>query len=153
MYRHLLATTDGSPFALEAACHAVGLAKSLSARITAITVTPTWRALALSEIAVGRDEGQFSAQAQAFAARCLAPIQAEAARLGVACEVIALEGDRPYEVIAATAAERGCDLVVVGSHGRRGVERLMLGSETTKLLIHSPVPVLVYRRKPSTVAA
>lgn len=146
MYRHILAATDGSAFALEAARHALGLAKSTGARTTAITVTPTWRSLELSEIAVGRLEYQFAAQMRQLAEASLASVRTAADTLGVPCESIHMTGDRPSESIVAAAAERGCDLIVVGSHGRRGLERLMLGSETTRILTHSKIPVLVYRR-------
>ena len=146
MYQHILAATDGSPFALEAVRHALALAKSTGARTTVITVTPTWRSLALSEIAVGRLEEHFAARMAQLAAASLAPVQQSAADLGLACEAVHVTGDNPYECILAAAAERDCDLIVVGSHGRRGIERLLLGSEATKLLTHSKLPVLVYRR-------
>ena len=146
MFRHILAATDGSPFALEAVRHALGLAKSTGARATIVTVTPTWRSLELSEIVVGRIEEQFAARMSELAESSFAPVREVAAGLGIACETIHVTGDNPYESIIATAAARGCDLIVVGSHGRRGIERVLLGSETTKLLTHCKVPVLVYRR-------
>ncbi|MDX2157207.1 MAG: universal stress protein [Hyphomicrobiaceae bacterium] len=146
MYSHILAATDGSPFALEAARHALALAKSLDGRLTAVIVTPTWRAIALSEIAVGNLEEQFDQHMQAHADACLAPIREHAERLGVPCETVRLTGDQPYVSILRSAQERGCHLIVAGSHGRRGAERLLLGSETSKLLAHSMLPVLVYRR-------
>lgn len=146
MYRHILAATDGSPFALEAVRHALGLSKSTGARATAVTVTPTWQSLELSEIVVGRLEEQFAARMSQMAETRFAPIREVAAGLGIACDTIHVTGDYPHDSILATAAARGCDLIVVGSHGRRGIEQLLLGSETTKLLTHSKVPVLVYRR-------
>ena len=64
---------------------------------------------------------------------------------GVLCDLIAVANDHPYEAIIQTARERGCDLILMASHGRRGLKGLLLGSETHKVLTHSKIPVLVHR--------
>ena len=68
-----------------------------------------------------------------------------AGEAGVACETVCESGDHPYEVIVAAASKRGCDLIVMASHGRRGVTGFLIGSETQKVLTHSRIPVLVVR--------
>jgi nucleotide-binding universal stress UspA family protein len=69
---------------------------------------------------------------------------AEAARTaGVACEIVQVEQDHPYEAIIDTAQQRGCDLIVMASHGRSGITAIVLGSVTTKVLTHTKIPVLV----------
>ena len=145
MYKHVLIATDGSDFALRAARHGLQLAKSASAKIAVITVTPPWHAISLSEIALGNAEEQYSQRINKYAEDLLAKVSTIARELGLACEVIHVNHERAYEAIIDTARKRGCDLIVVGSHGRRGIAGLVLGSETVKVLTHSKIPVLVYR--------
>lgn len=147
MYRHVLIGVDGSPVALKAALHGFNLAKSISAMATAIIVTPTWEAIALSEIVQGHFQDEYDARTEKYAERSLGKVRSIAMERRVACETIHVTAARPFEAILSTAAHNGCDLIIVGSHGRQGTERLLLGSETVKLLTHSKVPVLVYREK------
>jgi nucleotide-binding universal stress UspA family protein len=77
------------------------------------------------------------------AARSLAVATKAAAAAGVRCETIHLEHDQPWEAIIQTAEQKGCDLIVMASHGRAGVSAVGLGSETNKVLTHSKIPVLV----------
>lgn len=145
MYRRILIGVDGSPFALKAARHGLGLAKALSAEATALIVTPTWSSIALSEIAVGHFEHEWDRRSAEYAETCLSKVREIAAGLGTACETTHAKSAHPYAAILAAARDRRCDLVVVGSHGRRGIESIVLGSEASKLLVHSHLPVLVYR--------
>lgn len=145
MYTHILLTTDGSDLALRAAQHGLTLAKTVGARTTILTVTPTWPDIALSEIAVGRLEADYQKRIEAYAETCLGKVKEAATAMGVPCEGVHRTASRAFEAIIATAGERGADLIVVGSHGRRGVSALLLGSEATRVLIQSKVPVLVYR--------
>jgi len=145
MYKHILLATDGSDLAVRAARHGLELAKAVSARTTVVTVTPPWPDIALSEIAVGRYHPDYEKRIAAYAAGCLGKIQEAAAPLGVPCEGVHLTAARAFDAIIATAKERSVDLIVVGSHGRRGVSALLLGSETTRILTHATTPVLVYR--------
>ena len=80
-----------------------------------------------------------------MSAKRLARVQEAAAAAGVACEVVHVEHEHPYEAIIDVAKTKGCDLIVMASHGRRGISAMVLGSETLKVLTHSTIPVLVYR--------
>lgn len=145
MYKHILIATDGSEHALRAAGHGLDLATGCGAKVSVVTVTPNWRTIALAEIARGRFEEEYAERMRAEANICLAKIDAMARERGVSCETLHIPSDRPYEAILGAASRQGCDLIVVGAHGRRGLEGVLLGSETVKILTHSKVPVLVYR--------
>ena len=145
MYKHILIATDGSKHSLHAARHAMKLAVGCGAKVSVLTVTPLWRAIALSEIAHGRFENEYGERMEAIARDCLDKVGAIAHEQGVACDTLHVPSDRPYEAIIEAASQRGCDLIVVGAHGRRGLESILPGSETVKILTHSKVPVLVYR--------
>jgi nucleotide-binding universal stress UspA family protein len=88
---------------------------------------------------------EFERQTLAVAQRWLDDLAAYAGRAGVACDRVIADDGAPYEGIVATAADRACDLIVMASHGRRGIKGLLLGGETQKVLLHSKIPVLVYR--------
>ncbi len=87
----------------------------------------------------------YQKHAEEAAERCLAGAKRQAEALGVECEAIHVEHAMPYKAITDTAAAKGCDLIAMASHGRRGAAALILGSETAKVLTHSSIPVLVYR--------
>lgn len=80
-----------------------------------------------------------------WAAKYLNSVKEAAAAAGVTCDTIHVEHDHPYQAIIDAAAGEPCDLIVMASHGRRGISTIMLGSETVKVLTHSAVPVLVVR--------
>jgi len=144
MYRHILVPTDGSPLSDAAVEKGVLLAKSLGAKVTVLTVVepfPSLRALPQSFDA----SSEYRQHAHADAERCLSRAGEQSKRVGVDCEVVKVEHGQPYEAIIGTAGTRGCDLIAMASHGRRGISALVLGSETMKVLTHSKVPVLVYR--------
>jgi nucleotide-binding universal stress UspA family protein len=88
---------------------------------------------------------EYERRARMQAAEILTDAQLKAKARGVPCEVEQVESDSPYDVIIKTADKRGCDLIAMASHGRRGVAAIVLGSETLKVLTHSKIPVLVYR--------
>jgi nucleotide-binding universal stress UspA family protein len=90
---------------------------------------------------------EFAKDCKAHADRFLAVIVRAAKTADVPCETVLQTTDYPYEAIIAAAKEKGCDLIMMASHGRRGVEAFLLGSETQKVLTHSNVPVLVFREK------
>lgn len=146
MPKHILIAIDGSDFALEAARYGLELAASLNSRVTAVTVVPTWEAIGLSEIARGHFADEYAARAKAYGDACLACVSEIASSTGFSCDTMQTSSDHPDRAILAAAADRGCDLVVMGSHGRRGVEGVVLGSVAQKVLTYSKVPVLVYRR-------
>jgi nucleotide-binding universal stress UspA family protein len=88
-----------------------------------------------------RWEEQMSERAQ----KVLDGIRADASNAGVPCDSVHLFGDEPYESIIETANKNGCDMIAMGSHGHRGVKQLFLGSETSRVLSHTKIPVMVYR--------
>ena len=149
MYKHLLVPTDGSPLSLKAAKAAAGLAKKLGAKVTAVYVTAPWmppmvgegmRPASLTDL-----QDSYRRATEASAAKALDQVAKAAASSGVKCGRLSVTGDQPWKSIIATAAKQKCDLVVMASHGRRGLAGLLLGSETTKVLTHSKTPVLVCR--------
>ena len=149
MYKHMLISTDGSDVAQKGVDHGLSLAKSLDAKVTLITVTEPfpfhasaagagW--VSLPEDISGYEEGQKKA-----ADKLLATVREAAAKIGVTADVLHVPDARPAEAIVETAKAEGCSLIVMASHGRRGLGRLLLGSQTAEVLAHSPVPVLVVR--------
>ena len=147
MYKHILLPTDGSPLSARAAAQGVRLAKALGARLTVLHVIPP-----ATPIAIGRKQSvayatleERVALDQRHAAKALGLVEKAASAAGVPCKLESLKGDYPAEAILATARKRRCDLILMASHGRRGVQALLLGSETQKVLAHATVPVLVHR--------
>ncbi|WP_406855747.1 universal stress protein [Alsobacter sp. KACC 23698] len=145
MYRHVIAATDGTPFARHAVEHAVGLARALGARLSIVTVTEPFHVFSLEVQQLEDNRPQYEAHARAMAERALNDAASLARAQGVSYELVQVESDRPYEAIIDAAADRDCDLIVMASHGRSGVAAVILGSETMKVLTHSKIPVLVIR--------
>jgi nucleotide-binding universal stress UspA family protein len=145
MYKHILVPTDGSPLAEAAAQQAVLFAKSIKAKLTAITASRTFRTLSLEVEMLSDTPEQYQKNAEARAERYLGVIKKAADSAGVSYEGIHVFNDHPYQAIIQAAKEKGCDLIFMASHGRKGVAALVLGSETYKVLTHSKVPVLVHR--------
>lgn len=149
MFKHILVPTDGSGLSQAAVAHAVALAKHHGAQLTFVHALPD-RPLPFFGGEGGMyvdqlEPGEFVAQATKLADRVLGEAEATARAAGVACQRVARGGGAPYEVIIAEAATRGCDLIMMASHGYTGVKGMVLGSETNKVLTHSKIPVLVYR--------
>jgi len=148
MYKNILLPHDGSDLSEEAADHAIALAQSVGAKLTVMHVV-AHRNLVLDEGVssklVQKLETDYENLAKKNAEGLLAKVAARAKAAGVACRCLVLVGDSPYREIIEKAGNLGCDLVVMASHGRRGLEGLLLGSETVKLLTHSRIPVLVVR--------
>ena len=148
MYQHILIATDGSGLATKAVEHGLALAKQDNARVTVITVTEPWSPADIAhEVRQGRPDpiGRFEELAEASAQKILdAAIQRGAAH-GVTCDVIHVKDKHPAEGIIGTANAQGCDLIVMASHGRRGVSRLVLGSKAYEILSHCKVPALIVR--------
>lgn len=148
MYKHILVPVDGSELSNKAVDHCTRLARSGSAKVTAIYVLPhthfdlaggEHRAI-IRQYQQGRDE-ELKKDAQALLDKVVA--RAKAAGVAFASEVVFQ--DSPYLGIIESADKLGCDLIVMASHGHRGLNAVVLGSETTKVLTHSKVPVLVVR--------
>ena len=141
MYQHILIPTDGSERSEKAIRSGVQLAKALGAKVTGLyVIVDTMVAIGLGESQLhGRQEAIEAAEAH------LAVIGREARQLGVPHECYHAVHQSPYEEIIKVATTKGCDLIFMSSHGRRGVAGLLLGSETMHVLTHCKIPVLVYR--------
>ncbi len=145
MFKHLLLPTDGSELSLAAIRQGVRFAKESNARITGVSVTPEFHVLTFNTTMIEDTKETFLAESRAQAEANLALLKKAAEAEGVACDTEVLVNDHPYEAIIRVAADKGCDLIMMASHGRRGVQALLLGSETQKVLTHTRIPVLVYR--------
>jgi nucleotide-binding universal stress UspA family protein len=145
MYRHILIPTDASELSGKAIQHGVALAKSVGAKVLGIAVTVPFHVFAIDPDTLTDTPASYQTRVAATAARHLGQIKNVAAPVGVTCDVISVEHEQPYQAIVDTAKKNGCDLIVMASHGRRGLSALVLGSETVKVLTHSTIPVLVCR--------
>ena len=147
MFKHILAPTDGSRLALKAVRRAVQLAKEQKARVTGIYVGPAWSPQVHGDSTLTGyvPPGEHSEIVRKMAERHFAPLRKAAAAARVPCKCLHAEGAYPYESIVKAAEKNRCDLIVMASHGRRGISRMILGSETSKVLALSKIPVLVER--------
>ena len=145
MYRHILIPTDGSELSGKAIQHGIALAKSVGAKVTGITVTVPFHVFATDPDTLTDTPASYRTRVAAAAAKYLEKIKNVAAAAGITCDAIPVEHEHPYQAIIDTAKDNGCDLIVMASHGRRGLSALVLGSETVKVLTHSTIPVLVCR--------
>ncbi len=144
MFTHILVPVDGSGTALLAMDKALGLAKAFGSRITAINVIDYYPFVGVgADYAFGQTE--YMAAATATANQALAAAAAAASAAGIACEQKVVEGHVVHEGILETARAVGADLIIMGSHGRHGIEKLLLGSVTQRVLSHTTLPVLVVR--------
>lgn len=144
MYRNILVPTDGSEITKHAVDTAIQLAKTVGAKLTVISAKEPFPYSAISEMQPVPPQEFFDAQERIASSRIkLATEAAQAA--GVAYDAFSVEALHPWEAITDTAKTQGCDLIVMASHGRRGVSALLLGSETQKVLTHCSVPVLVVK--------
>jgi len=150
MYKSILVPTDGSKLSGKAVKEAISFAKICRAKITVLNVMPDYRAFVSERYNVPAElaapvKKKFQGEAVARSKEILAQTCAQSAAAGVACTGISVTNDEPYAAIIKQAKKSGCDLIVMSSHGRKGLQSLLLGSETTKVLVHSKIPVLVVR--------
>jgi nucleotide-binding universal stress UspA family protein len=143
MYRHILVPTDGSKLSLKAVKTAVRLAGQLGASMTAVYVIPAYAPMYGEAMIYIPDSAR--AAAKRAGQKALKEIEGSARKAGIRCGSALLSAVAPWEGILRTAKSKRADLVVMASHGRRGLSGLLLGSETTKVLTHSKIPVLVCR--------
>ena len=145
MFKHLLIATDGSELAAKAVTAGLTLARELKARVAAVTASEPWSAMVSGDdLPFTFPIAEYEKASAEGAQRILAKVQEEAGRLGLDCETVYVT-DFPAEAIIATAKARECDLIVMASHGRRGVARLLLGSQASKVVTLSTIPVLICR--------
>lgn len=147
MYKRILVPTDGSPLSKKAVKSATALAAAVGAELVALNVVPRYPksyfegALTISPSEVARVERQWTDQGRAIVdAACDA-----AEKAGVEARAVTVRSELVAEAILGAAKKHRCDLVVMASHGRRGLRRLLLGSETQHVLTHGKIPVLVLR--------
>ena len=144
MYKHILLPTDGSELSKAAITHGLALAKTLGASVTALVVSAPPPSLVVDLDSMAAAVAQYKMLVTSQTSKYLENVRLEAENAGVQCTTLRIEHDKPYEAIVDTAKNSGCDLVVMASHGLRGVSAI-LGSETLKVLTNSSVPILVYR--------
>jgi len=149
MYAHILVAADGSELAGRALDHAVGLAKALGSQVTIVTVTQPAALVgggygAVAGTAFDPIPELMEAQEEA-AKSLLAKAVKTANAAGIDAKTVYVNDSFPAEGIILTANNVGADLIVMGSHGRRGLGRLLLGSQTSNVLAHTTIPVLVTR--------
>ncbi len=145
MHRHILIPTDGSELSQNAIGYGMALAKSVNAKVTVLTVSVPFQTFAVEPGLVTDTPEQYGKRMATLAAKYLNVAKEAALAAGVSCETMHAEHDQPYLAIIETAARKSCDLIVMASHGRRGISAVVLGSETVKVLTHSTIPVLVVR--------
>jgi nucleotide-binding universal stress UspA family protein len=149
MYKHILLPHDGSELSSAALEQAVLFAKSIGARLTVLHVVQPFhlnvRTWATPDAMMDKIETDHDADALEEARKMLATLQEKAKAKGIDAAGIAILGEYPYRSIIEQADKLGCDVLMMASHGRRGLEGLLLGSETVKVLTHSKIPVLVVR--------
>ena len=148
MFKHIILPTDGSELSNAAVHEGIRFAKSIGAKVTGICVMPSqhpffyrgMNAEVYLELQADKHK-ELRKVAEAF----LSVIEKGAREEGISCNVVVETSDHPYETIVQVAERVGCDLIMMASHGRRGVKAVLLSSETQKVLTHSKIPVLVYR--------
>ena len=148
MYTHILVPTDGSELSINAAHQAIELAKLCKAKMSVIMVSPSHRQMQQDGFIVPTSETireRWENQMTQRAGKVLDAICADAAKAGVECKALHVFGDAPYEAIIDAAEKNGCDMIAMGSHGHGGVKQFFVGSETTRVLSHTKIPVVVYR--------
>jgi len=147
MFKHILIPTDGSDLSKKAIKKGIEFAKKIKARVTTIHVVPEFKIIADESFVSLTPEAKrrFEEESLRRARKMLDLIVQQAKAQGVRCAAVAEANDLPFQQIIATAKSSKCDLILMASHGRRGIASVLLGSETAKVLTHSTIPVLVVR--------
>lgn len=145
MFKHILLPTDGSELS-EAAIHkGIQFAKSINAKVTGFHVILPFHVFTVQTEMLEDTKEQYERQSKLHAEQFLGAIKQAAEKAGVNCNTDSVTSDHPYEMIIKAAEKNGCDLIMMASHGRRGMQGLLIGSETQKVLTHTKIPVLVLR--------
>jgi nucleotide-binding universal stress UspA family protein len=144
MFRRILVPTDGSDLSLRAARGAVELAGRIGAKIVALTVIEPYAYASLSEYRA-ETITEYEQRAEQLARERLLPVEQLARNADLEHESAIARSFSPWESIIEAADRRDCDVIFMASHGRRGINAVLLGSETQKVLTHSRIPVMVYR--------
>jgi nucleotide-binding universal stress UspA family protein len=144
MITKILVPTDGSELSVKAVRGAVEMAGRLGAKIVGMTTVEPYSYSSMSEYRPESFEA-FESRTEAIAQERLKQIESICKAGNVECETVVSKSFSPYEAIIEAAREKGCDAIFMASHGRRGLNAVLLGSETQKVLTHSNIPVMVYR--------
>ncbi|MDR3387589.1 MAG: universal stress protein [Rudaea sp.] len=145
MFKHILLPTDGSKLSEKSVKEGIRVAKALKATVTALHVTPKFHTFTYQTQMLESTRAEYLAESAERANEYLSFVKKVAKSAGVECNVVHVNSDQPFKEIIGIAQKKKCDLILMASHGRRGVEGFLLGSETQKVLTHSKIPVLVYR--------
>ena len=150
MYKNILVPTDGSKLSAKAVDEAVKLAKAFGAKVTFMHVMPDYKKVLSETYAVPMGmsapvQKKFQGEAAAQSKKIIDQACADTAASGVECAGVSVVNESPYEAVIKQAAKSKSDVIVMASHGRKGLQGFLLGSETSKVLIHSKIPVLVVR--------
>jgi len=145
MFTSLLLPTDGSELSERAVLAGIDLARESGAAVIGLHVTPPFHMLTYRADMLEDTAQQFAERSERQARRILDSVAEAAGAAGVRCSTEHIVADAPYEAIIEAARRNVCDLIVMAAHGRRGLKGLLLGSETQKVLVHSSIPVLVFR--------
>jgi len=145
MFKHILLPTDGSKLSEKSVKQGVRIAKAVNAKVTALHVVPQFHTFTYQTEMLESSRAEYEADAAMRAKSYLDFVKKVASSSDVKCDTMHVSSDQPFKEIIAAAEKKGCDLILMASHGRRGIEGFLLGSETQKVLTHSRVPVLVYR--------
>jgi len=143
MFRHILLPIDGSELSLKAVRLGVDLAKTCGASVLALHVIPPVQTIAYVAEMMASIEFDYAKEATRYAERYLDDVRAIAEQAGVPFERRLMFGAPPYEAILQTVGEKKCDLIVMAAHSWQGLARILMGSETHKVILKSEVPVLV----------
>lgn len=145
MFKTILVPTDGSPLSGKAIEKAIEFGRLQGSKIIGLSVAEPYPFTSLYEGAVIHDPQHYESKMRELAQEHVNAVANAASKAGVACETVVIQSFNPHEEIINTAKKYGCDAIFMASHGRRGLNRLFLGSETQKVLAHSDIPVLVLR--------
>lgn len=145
MYKHILLPTDGSELANKGVRHGLELAKAIGAEITLLTVSAPYHVFTANIQMLEDTSDSYRRRTQEAGDAILGKFADAAKEMAVKCDTVRVEHEHPYEAIIDSAQAKGCDLIVMASHGRRGTKAIVIGSETLRVLTHSKIPVLVYR--------
>ena len=147
MYRKILIATDGSSLSRKAVKEGIALANKIGAKVVGFYAPEDYRVMFYSEFVppIVATEEEFQAYSEKAAAKKLAFVQKNADAARVPYEGYYVASIAPWQAIIDAAKKKRCDLIVMGSHGRSGLAAVVLGSQTTKVLTHSKISVLVTR--------
>ena len=145
MYKRILLPTDGSDASERAVLAGVDFARSVGAEVVGMTATAPFHTFTTDAVMLEQTRDEYHVASAARGQHLLDQVAAAARDAGVACSCVQVESDNPYDAIIASARQHGCDLIVMASHGRKGLKGMLLGSETQKVLVHSAIPVMVHR--------